>query len=298
MSDAVRAGALIALACLAAAAAPAAARKKPPFPVTVHPANGPVTITKKPHRIVVLSPSATETVFRIGAGRQVVAVDDQSNYPARAPRTKLSSYRPNAEAVARFKPDLVITSTNANRLLPALKKLKIPTLYEPAPSHISAAYTQMAQLGAATGHGHAAARLVQSMRKRIGLAVATVPSGPAVSFYHELSPDYYTATSRTFIGRVYGLFGLRNIADKASGDYPQLSAEYIIAANPQFIVLADTKCCHESAKSVSRRAGWGGMTAVKRHRVFALNDDIPSRWGPRIVDFVELIGRIIRKVRG
>jgi iron complex transport system substrate-binding protein len=295
MSNTVRAGALIALACLITA--PAAVAKRRQFPVTVHPANGPVTIKNKPHRIVVLSPSATETVFKIGAGSQVIAVDDQSDYPTRAPRTKLSSYRPNAEAVASYKPDLVITSTNANKLLPALKKLKIPTLYEPAPSHISGAYTQMAQIGAATGHGHAAAQLVRSMRKRIGLAVATIPSGPRVSFYHELSPDFYTATSRTFVGRVYGLFGLRNIADKASGDYPQLSDEFIIAANPQFIVLADTKCCHESARTVSRRTGWSNITAVKKHRVFALNDDIPSRWGPRIVNFVELIGRIVRQVR-
>jgi iron complex transport system substrate-binding protein len=266
--------------------------------VTVHPANGAVTIKKKPHRIVVLSPSATETVFKIGAGRQVIAVDDQSNYPSGAPQTKLSSYRPNAEAVASYKPDLVITSTDSNKLLPALAKLKIPTIYEPAPSRIRGAYTQMAQIGAATGHGHAAAVLVRSMQRRIALAVASVPSGPAVSFFHELSPDGYSATSKTFIGRVYGLFGLRNIADKASGDYPQLSGEYVIAANPQFIVLADTKCCKESAKTVARRPGWSSITAVKKHRVFALNDDIPSRWGPRIVNFVELIGRIVRRVRG
>jgi iron complex transport system substrate-binding protein len=139
---------------------------------------------------------------------------------------------------------------------------------------------------------------VKSMRKRIRQAVASVRSGPRVSFYHELGPDYYSVTSRTFIGRVYQLFGLRNIADEASGDYPQLSAEYIIAANPQFIVLADTKCCHQSAATVSRRTGWGNITAVKKHRVFALNDDVPSRWGPRIVNFVETIGRIVRRVRG
>jgi iron complex transport system substrate-binding protein len=296
MSNTVRAGATIALACLVPMHA--AVAKKPRFPVTVHPANGPVTIRHKPHRIVVLSPSATETVFKVGAGGQVVAVDDQSNYPASAPRTKLSSYRPNAESVAGYKPDLVITSTSSNRLLPALRKLKIPTLYEPAPSHINGAYTQMEQIGAATGHGHAAAQLVRSMKRRIAQAVRSASRGPAVSFYHELSPDFYTATSRTFIGRVYGLFGLRNIADKASGDYPQLSDEFIIAANPQFIVLADTKCCHESAKTVSQRTGWSDIAAVKKHRVFALNDDIPSRWGPRIVDFVELIGRIVRQVRG
>lgn len=289
------------LAALAAFAlvVPAAEAKRRAFPVTVHAANGAVTIEKRPKRIVVLSAAATETVFRIGAGRQVVAVDDQSNHPRRAPRTKLSSYRPNAEAVARYRPDLVITSTTDNNLLPALERLGVPALLEPAATHIGGAYEQMKQIGSATGHRPAADRLIRRMKRQIAAIVGSVPAGPALSFFHELDPGLFTVTSKSFVGRAYELFGLRNIADEAdeAGSYPQLSGEYVLASDPDFIVLADTKCCGQSLKTIERRPGWKSLTAVKRGRVIALNDDIPSRWGPRIVDFVREIGRIVTRVR-
>jgi iron complex transport system substrate-binding protein len=292
-------GALLALAVTGATAAPAAAQR-PAYPVTVKAANGSVTIPRRPARIVVLSPSATETLFAIGAGRQVVAVDDQSNFPVRAPRRKLSSFRPSAEAVARFRPDLVVTSTSANRLLPALRRLRIPVLLEPAATDIGGAYDQMRQLGTATGHRQAAARLVARMKRRIAAATRTQPRGQQLSFFHELSPDLFSVTSRTFIGRVYALFGLRNIADAAdrSDAFPQLSAEYVIAANPDLVFLSDTKCCGQSARTVAARPGWANLAAVRTGRVIALNDDIASRWGPRIVDFVQRIAAVLGEVRG
>jgi iron complex transport system substrate-binding protein len=291
-------GALLALAVTGTTAVPAAAQR-PAYPVTVKAANGSVTIPRRPARIVVLSASATETLFAIGAGRQVVAVDDQSNFPARAPRRKLSSFRPSAEAVARFRPDLVVTSTSANRLLPALRRLRIPVLLEPAATHIGGAYEQMRQLGAATGHRRPAARLVARMKRRIAAAVRTQPPGPPLSFFHELSPDLFSVTSKTFIGSVYALFGLRNIADAAPGAdaFPQLSAEYVLAANPDLVFLSDTKCCGQSARTVAARPGWANVAAVRAGRVIALDDDIASRWGPRIVDFVQRIAAVLRAVR-
>ena len=284
-------------ACLGtAAAAPATAAA---FPVTLRAANGKVTIPKRPARIVVLGATHTETLYAIGAGRQVVAVDDQSNHPARAPRTKLSSFRPNAEAVARYRPDLVVTSTAANKLLPALRRLRVPVLLAPSATHIGGAYEQMKQIGTATGHRPAADRLIRRMKRRIAAAVRSAPNGRGLSFFHELTPDLYTVTSKTFIGRVYGLFGMRNIADAAdrADDFPQLSAEYVLAADPAIVVLADTKCCGQSAAKVARRPGWSAMKAVRQRQVIALDDDIPSRWGPRIVDFVEQVASIVRRVR-
>jgi iron complex transport system substrate-binding protein len=292
--------AALAVAALLAAGAPGAAVAQNGFPITVGAANGKVTIAKRPTRIVVLSPTATETLFAIGAGRQVVAVDDQSNYPASAPRTKLSSYKPNAEAVARYEPDLVVTSSASNNLLPALRKLHIPALLEPAATHIGGAYQQMQQLGRATGHLGRARRLIASMKRKIAAAVASAPNGRALSVYHELSPDFYSATSHTFIGRIYSLFGLRDIADaagKAGNDYPQLSAEYILASDPDIIVLSDTLCCKQSPATVRTRPGWSGLSAVKANRVIGVSDDIASRWGPRIVDFVRVVARAVSQAR-
>ena len=297
MSRRALAGALLVATALACGAPSAALAK---FPVTIDAANGHVTIAKRPSRIVVLSPTNTETLFAIGAGRQVIAVDDQSNYPSSAPRTKLSSYKPNAEAVARYKPDLVITSTSSGKLIPALGKLHIPVLLEPSATHIGGAYAQMAQVGAATGHLGAARRLVARMKRQIGQLVASVPKGRQLSVYHEISPDFYSATSKTFIGRVYSLFGLRNIADKAAkagNQYPQLSGEYVLASNPDIVVLSDTKCCKQSPATVKQRPGWSGLSAVSSGRVLAVNDDIASRWGPRIVDFVRTVARAVRAAR-
>jgi iron complex transport system substrate-binding protein len=289
-------GLIIGLTLIPSADAVAA---KPAFPVTVTAANGKVVIKHKPRRIVVLSASATETLFAIGAGGQVIAVDEQSNYPASAPRTKLSSYRPNAEAVAKYKPDLVITSSAANKLLPALRRLKIPVLLEPSATSISGAYAEMHQIGAATGHRRAAGRLVARMKRDIAAAVRSVPKARGLSVFHELSPDYYSATSKTFIGRVYALFGFRNIADKAGGasDYPQLSGEYIVAADPDIAVLADTKCCKQTAATVRDRPGWSSISAVRRNRVVAVSDDIASRWGPRIVDFTRIVARVVARAQ-
>src|SRR5215208_8328606 len=195
-----------------------AAQRPADFPVTVIAANGRVTIPHRPRRIVSISPSATESLFAVGAGAQVVAVDDQSDYPTAAPRTRLSGFTPNAEAIASYRPDLVIVSFDANRVVAALKKLRIPVLLQPAPRTLLQAYEQIKQLGRATGHALAARTLIARTRTRIArLVAASTDRARGVSFYHELSPDYYSATSRTFIGTVYKLFGLRNIADVAEG---------------------------------------------------------------------------------
>jgi iron complex transport system substrate-binding protein len=290
--------AVLAAACAGAAANQTAPAAKPPFPVTVTAANGKVTLKHRPKRIVSLSPTATEDLFAIGAGKQVIAVDDQSNYPARAPRTKLSGYRPNAEAVAAYRPDLVVTSSDANGLLPALKKLRIPVLLNPAAPTLTRAYAQMRQLGRATGHVKEAARLVRRTRTRVAALVKATPRAAALSVYHELGPDYVSATSKTFIGRVYSLFGLRNIADaadKTGSGYPQLAGEYVIAQSPNLIVLSDTKCCGQTPATVAARAGWGGIRAVKNGDVVPVNDDIASRWGPRIVTFVRIIAASVRR---
>jgi iron complex transport system substrate-binding protein len=103
-------------------------------------------------------------------------------------------------------------------------------------------------------------------------------------------------TSSTFIGRIYALLGLRNVADAVgadSSDYPQLSPEYIIEANPDLIFLADTKCCRQSAATVATRPGWDRIAAVRHGNVVELDDDIASRWGPRIVDLVRAVARAV-----
>jgi iron complex transport system substrate-binding protein len=253
-----------------------------------------------PERIVSLSPPATESLFAIGAGDQVVAVDDQSNYPAEAPHTKLSSYQPNVEAIANYNPDLVVMSYDPGDVVSGLKKLHIPVLLQEAPQDLDGAYVQIEELGDATGHESEAEDVVAGMQSRVGALAAAKP-GSGLAVFHEISPDFYSATSATFIGSVYTLLGAKNIADAAGGkasDYPQLSAEYVVQSNPDVIVLSDTKCCDQSPKTVRSRAGWNNLTAVENGNVVPVDDDIASRWGPRIVDFAEVVSQAFEKAAG
>jgi iron complex transport system substrate-binding protein len=290
----VLASAVAAVFALSASAAP----PKRGFPVIVPAANGGVAIKTRPTRIVSLSPSATEDLYAVGAGPQVIAVDEDSDFPKRAPRTKLSGFQPNVEAIASYKPDLVVIS-NDGGLSASLEKLGITVLLEPAPDTVAQAYDEIRQLGMATGHAAAATRVVHGMERTLTTLIRSVPKHSRhLKVFHELSPDYYSATSTTFIGRVYKLFGFRNIADAADSShtgYPQLSPEYIVSENPDIIVLADSVCCGQTPGTVGERPGWQQIGAVRNGHVVTVDDSIASRWGPRIVDFARIVARVAKR---
>jgi len=283
-----------------AAEAPSQATSAPTFPVTVEGASGKaLTIRSRPERIVSLSPTATEMVYAIGAGDQVQAVDDQSNFPPQAPRTKLSGFQPNVEAIAGYRPDLVLLSDNEQDVVAGLDRLSIPTLLLPAAQKLDDTYGQIGLLGKATGHPSEAMATVTKMKADIDAIVAGIPERVApLTYYHELDDTLFTVTSHTFIGQIYSLVGLKNIADKADKEgsgYPQLSAEYLVKADPDLIFLADTKCCGQSAQTLAKRSGFANLTAVKNGAVIPLDDDIASRWGPRVVDFLRTVAAAAAK---
>jgi iron complex transport system substrate-binding protein len=252
------------------------------------------SLAAAPNRIVSLSATATESLFAIGAGRQVIAVDDQSDYPKTAPKTTLSGFTPNVEAIAGYKPDLVIIAYNPNNLVGTLRGLGIRVLEQDAAKTIAEAYAQIAALGKITGHVKRASYVVATMKKRIAELVKTgTTRARGLTVYHELGPDLYSATSNTFVGKVYALFGLKNIADAAdtadSGGYPKLSAEYVVSQSPDIVVLADIACCGQTARTVAVRPGWSNVRAVKTGTIVRIDDSIASRWGPRLVNFVRAV---------
>jgi iron complex transport system substrate-binding protein len=260
------------------------------FPVTV----AGVTLERQPERIVSLSPSATETLFAVGAGSQVVAVDSESDHPTGVPRTDLSAYEPNVEAIAARRPDLVVLPADAPRdAIGGLRRLGLPVLATPVSDDLEQAYEQMRDLGTLTGRRADGERLAREVRTRVERAVAEARAGGAVKVFHELDPDLFSASSDTFIGRIYARLGLRNVADPAAersgAPYPQLSAEAVVRADPDLIVLADAECCGQTPAKVRRRPGWSVVTAVREGDVVAVDDDVASRWGPRIPEFVERV---------
>jgi iron complex transport system substrate-binding protein len=268
------------------------------FPVTVTGDNGELTLDERPTSIVSMSATATEMLFAIGAGDQVSAVDSTSDYPADAPVTDLSAFTPSAEAILAHSPDLVVLSDDMNGIVAALGKLDVPTLLLGGAQNLDDSYAQIRTLGEATGHADEAARVSADMQQRIAAAVASVPaSAYGMRVYHELDPTYYSAAGSTFIGGIYTMFGLQNIADAApdaAGGYPQLSAEYVVGQQPDLIVLADTKCCAQTAETLAQRPAFDTVPAVVSGRVLAADDDVASRWGPRIADFAESVAATLK----
>ncbi|WP_422627206.1 ABC transporter substrate-binding protein [Rhodococcus sp. (in: high G+C Gram-positive bacteria)] len=256
------------------------------FPVTVGSGDRAVTVDAQPDAIVSLAPTTTEMLFAVGAGDQVVAVDDRSNYPPQAPVTDLSGYTPNVEAILGYEPDLVLATDDNGDVVAGLAQAGVPTLLLPAPATLDDIYTQIEQVGAATGHLGDAVELAATMRGDIDQILATVPErDQPLSYYHELDDTFYSITDDTFLGYLYGLAGFRSIATGADA-YPQLSAEYILESDPDVIFLADSQCCGVTPETVAARAGWGELTAVRDGRIHVLDEDIASRWGPRVVDLL------------
>lgn len=262
------------------------------FPVTVEADNGPVTIDETPDSIVSLSTVATEILFAIGAGDQVVAVDDQSNYPEDAPMTDLSGFTPNVEAILSYEPDLVFISYDPGDLVASLETAGVPVVSFGAAATLDDTYRQIETTGVVTGHAEQASDVTESIEEDLREVADNAPEIPeGTTYFHEIDSNLYTLTSTTFFGQIYTMFGLENIADAAdeSGSgYPQLSSEFVVAADPDLILLADA-LYGESAETVAERPGWGSLTAVEEGNIVELDADIASRWGPRIVEFARSV---------
>jgi iron complex transport system substrate-binding protein len=259
------------------------------FPVVV---DG-VEVAAYPRRIASLSASHTEMVYALGAGDRVIATDLYSDFPPEAAATeKIDSFNLSTEAVAALDPDLVLLAFDPGEVVDGLAELGIPALLFDAPADVDGALDQMLAVGKAVGAPQEAEALVADLRAGIAAVLAEVPVGLDATYYHELDGNLYTVTSNTFVGSLYRMVGLENVADPAGSagfEYPQLSAEFLIAADPDLVFLADTKCCGQSATAVTQRPGWDRLTAVSEGRIVELDDDVASRWGPRIVEFLTAI---------
>ena len=250
-------------------------------------------------RIISLSPTATEILFAIGAGDRVIAVDDQSNFPEEAPMTSLSGYTPNIEAISEYEPDLVVASYDPGDLVSGLEALSVATLLQETAGSMEDTYSQIDKLGEITGRESAASELIEEIKSELN-KIASTKIGEGLSYYHEIDNTYYSPTSSTFLGKLYSLLGLSNIADPAiegGFGWPQLSSEFIVDANPDLIFLGDADW-GESAETVAQRPGWGTMTAVKNNQVIPVDTDTSGRWGPRVVDFLSSVHLAIEKIIG
>ncbi|WP_017570638.1 ABC transporter substrate-binding protein [Nocardiopsis halotolerans] len=269
------------------------------FPVTVTDVTGEVSIEEEPQRIVSLSPSHTEMLFAIGAGDRVEAADEYSTYPEEAPDTDLSGFEPSVEAVTEYDPDLVLLAHSAEATADQLDAVGIPSLVIDAAEDLEDTYAQIRMLGDVTGNteeADAEATRVENEFTEIVENVCEETEGGGLTFYQELDETSYSATSNTFVGQIYESFGLVNIADAADEDgsasgYPQLSQEYVVEQNPDLIFLSYGD--ESTVTQVAERPAFDTITAVQNDAVYLLDADIASRWGPRVVEFAELVGQAV-----
>jgi iron complex transport system substrate-binding protein len=276
----------------------AAAATATGFPVSVASGDGTVRVPTRPDRVLSLSASATQMLYAIGAGAQVVGVDKYSTYPADAPRTKFTGYESSAEDYLYLRPDLVVLAFSTGTLIKQLQLLHVPALLLPPASGFAGVYGQLAELATATGHRAAARQVQSSLEAEVNADVRSADhAGQGSSYYIEVDPTLYTATSRTFIGAEFSLFGMVNIADAAGHGvaYPQISAEYLVKQDPDYVFLADTVCCQQNAVSFSERPGFSELRAVRLHHVIGVNDSVASQWGPHTIEtFVRFLARALR----
>lgn len=265
----------------------------PAFPVTVSADNGEVTVGEEPAAIVSLSPSITEVLYAVGAGEQVVAVDTSSNFPPEAPTTELSGFRPNVEAIGALEPDLVFVARDRDDVVATLERVGLTVVLLEAAESLDDVYRQIETVATATGHAEAGAELAAAVEGEIDALLAGVPDrDEPLTYFLELTGDYHTLTSETFVGSLLGLAGFANVADgadPAAGGYPQLSAEYVLDADPDVIFVAHHDGAVPPIEEMAARPGWSDLTAIAEGQVVVLDPDIASRWGPRVVDLLSTV---------
>lgn len=253
-----------------------------------------VVFEAPPDRIISYSPGATEILFAIGAGDQVIATDDFSNFPeAVLTLPKLTYSNPGPEPAVALDPSVVIMASQQEQQVDQFRELGMRVLFVREAESLEGVLQNIAELGALTGHRDEADALVASLQSRIDAvaeALTNVETGPVV--FYELDSTLYTVSPETFIGGLLTVLKARNVAAGSTSPFPQLTAEALIAADPEVIILADA-AFGESLESVSARPGWSGVSAVVNRQVFGVDPDVMSRPGPRIVEALEILAELL-----
>jgi iron complex transport system substrate-binding protein len=252
-------------------------------------------------RVVSMAPSNTEILFAIGAGNQVVGRDTLSDYPEEAkklPDIGSTFDQLNTEQIVSLKPDLVLAAEiNTPEQVKQLEDLGLTVYYLKNPVTLEEMYGNLDIVAQLTGHQKEAAALVDSLKKRVAAVDEKIaPLSSRFSVFYELDATDpakpYTAGKGTFITQLIDRAGGYNIAADLDG-YPQMSLEQVVAADPAFIILGDARY-GVSPESIAQRPGWENLSAVKNGNVLPFNDDLVSRPGPRLVDALEELAKLLR----
>ena len=287
---AIAAGALLAASC--GDGGPPPEEVSPYFPVTVARADGKeLTFERPAQRIVSLSPGHTEVLFAIGAGDQVIAEDSEANFPPETEgKTRFDAQSPDVEALEGLEPDLVVVMAGPEEVVKSLDQRGLQVLWLAVPDSVSGLLDQIDMLGEITGRVEESDALVDSIDSRFISVFDTVGATAGPRVYHELDDELTTTSSSTFIGELYLILNGISIADDPEEPYPQLALDAIVQADPEVIIVAHAGASPESVKA---RPGWQNISAVKNDRVYAVDPDTVNRPGPRLVDGLETLAKLL-----
>ncbi|WP_291425782.1 ABC transporter substrate-binding protein [Deinococcus sp.] len=279
---------LLVLAALTSVSQATAAR----YPLTVTDDLGrQITLNSEPKKIIAMLPSHTETLFAIGAGRQVVAVDRFSNAPsaaARLPRVG-TAFQPDLESILALKPDLVLADDSRTSKLTGKLEAAGLTVYGGSAQTYNDVFSKIAMLGKLTNHDTWATRLITSMRSELGTLQKSVIGRPKISVYYEVDPAPYSVGPNSFIGVLLQKAGGQTIVPAKLGDFPKIDPELIVKANPQVIIGL-------TLDEAKKRPGWSNISAVKTGRVYKASseeNDAIVRPGPRLPQALRTLIRMI-----
>lgn len=251
-----------------------------------------------PKSIVALSPSAAEILFTIGAGDQVSAVSEFTDYPAEAVAKPVvggfDGKTLSIETIMSFKPDLVYLTEGMHNFLIATLENNSIAYYISKGDSIASVEKEILEVGKLTGHDKEAAKVVDSMEKKLKkVAGSASKSGSAVKVYWEVwNAPFMSVGSTSFINDVIKAAGGENIFTDLTDAYPMVSEESIISREPEVILIPAST--GQAASSVGLRNGWADISAVKNGKVFLVDDNVYTRPGPRIADVVESLSQLLR----
>jgi len=260
-----------------------------------------VTLSGPAQRVISLAPANTEILFAIGAGAQVVGRDETSDYPAEAlALPTIGGYSGfNLEAIVSLQPDLVLAQGggfNSPELVSSLEELGLTVYVLPNPPTVEAMFNNLGKVGALTGHGAGATALVDSLTMRVAALDEKILQLSFPTVYYELDATEptkpYTAGPGSFVDLLIARAGGINVGAELQGQWAQISLEQLVVANPAIIILGDA-AYGETPEKVAVRPGWGTLAAIQTGQVFPIDDNLVSRPGPRLVDGLEAMAKLL-----
>lgn len=248
-------------------------------------------------RIVSLSPTHTETLYALGLGDFVVAVDRDSDFPEAALEVREESLGPDTsglDVLLGLDPDIVIIGDDPTDIVGRLNAAGVPSYSGPPADSVEEVFTQIEDIADLVGQPELADELVTDMRDEIESIVSSLPDGATdLTVFHEIDPSLFTTGSDSFLSDVYATVGLTNIAGPGdvdqAGQVTQMTSDEVVAADPDVIVLADVDCCDVTIDRLASRDGWSDISAVEDGAVVPVSDGLAMRWGPRVVDLLSAV---------